>query len=320
MQKIILDVIPNGVCPRVYVNQYDIGREFQISFKEGWGSYYFQNNLTFTINGRKSDNHIFEYTEADKWDSTHYVITKSGSGASTKVTIGTTEQMTAAPGETDVQLIFTDSTNAVIGTLSFIMVVQECPGIVGDPSESVVPDVVRFVNNVRPNATGNVYLPLSEIDGIDDNVAYTEKTREMGTQHVAGEFVFVDSDNQLYEITSTINSGGTLTPGTNATARSVGDVLSQLNSDLVKYVDITFDDPSLTQYPNASVYYFSKPNVAELTDHAVLSAFVVTATGVKQMPWFTCNSNGVAGQKTIYGWVQNNSTVATKLIVRVAYI
>ena len=122
MQKIILDVIPNGVCPRVYVNQYDIGREFQISFKEGLGSYYFQNNLTFTINGRKSDNHIFEYTEADKWDSTHYVITKSGSGASTKVTIGTTEQMTAAPGETDVQLIFTDSTNAVIGTLSFIMV------------------------------------------------------------------------------------------------------------------------------------------------------------------------------------------------------
>lgn len=245
MQKIILDVIPNGVCPRVYVNQYDIGREFQISFKEGLGSYYFQNNLTFTINGRKSDNHIFEYTEADKWDSTHYVITKSGSGASTKVTIGTTEQMTAAPGETDVQLIFTDSTNAVIGTLSFIMVVQECPGIVGDPSESVVPDVVRSVNNVRPSATGNVYLPLSEIDGIDDNVAYTERTREMGTQHVAGEFIFVDSDNQLYEITSTINSGGTLTPGTNATARSVGDALSALTSDLT----------SIKIYPNTRIYF-----------------------------------------------------------------
>ena len=112
------------------------------------------------------------------------------------------------------------------------MVVQECPGIVGDPSESVVPDVVRFVNNIAPSGTGNVYLPLRDIPGIDDNVAYTEKTREMGTQHVAGEFVFVESDNQLYEITSTINSGGTLTPGTNATACSIGDVLRQLNSDI----------------------------------------------------------------------------------------
>ena len=244
MQKIVLDVIPNGIRPRVYVNQYDIGRQFEISFREGGNPYYFEDDPTFMINGRKADNHVFDYTEAEMWDNRHYVITKSGSGASLKVLIGTTEQMTAAAGEVDVQLTFYETIAGTdIGTLNFVMVVQESPGAYGDPSESDVPDVARSVCGIPANAHGNVSLRWADMSSID-NLAITEATRTMTSQRVAGTYVFVKADDQLYEITTTINASGTLTPGTNATARSVGDVLSQLNSDLAsmlksKYVEIT---------------------------------------------------------------------------------
>ena len=230
MQKIILDVVPNGIEPRVYVNQFDTGRTFQIAFKENFGSYYFPNDVVFRINGRKADNHIFEYSEADKWDSTHYVITKSGSGDSLVVTIATTEQMTAAAGEAEVQLTFKSSSasNDILGTLNFILVVQEKPDANGDPSESDMPGLVRSVNGVDPDASGNVLLPPAQGAIGAHNIAPVEPTRIMSTARAAGTQVYVTADDQLYDIISSIGSGGTLTPGTNAIASSISsDLASQ---------------------------------------------------------------------------------------------
>ena len=113
MQKINLNIIPDGICPKVYVNQFDIGRQFQIKFLEDTIAYNMPNGVTIKINGRKADNHVFEYTETDKYDDTHYVITKSGSSTSFLVVISTTEQMTAAAGDAEVQLTLKDSSNRV---------------------------------------------------------------------------------------------------------------------------------------------------------------------------------------------------------------
>lgn len=228
MQKIVLDVIPSGIQPRVYVDQYDLGRQFQITFKEGMGDYAFAPGTIIKINGRKSDGHVFEYTESSKWDATHYVISKSGSGSSTVVTISTTEQMTAAAGDADVQLTLQNSAGAVIGTLNFIMVVQMRPSAAGDPSESDLPDIVRSVNNILPDADGNVQIsPVG--DGIGaSNISTVEPTRTMRTAYSAGDYVYVTADDQLYRVTSPIGANGTLTPGTNAVA-------CVLTSDLVDY-------------------------------------------------------------------------------------
>ena len=231
MQAIKLNIIPDGIYPRVCVNQYDIGRQFQILFYEDISRYYMPNGITFKINGRKADNHVFEYTESDKYDDSHYVITKSGSGTSFSIVISTTEQMTAAAGDAEVQLTLKDSANRVIGTLNFILAVQERPASVGDPSESDLPDIVRSVNGIGPDADGDVGLKWSDMSSVS-NLAITEETRTMTAQRVAGSYVFVKADDQLYEVTTTINASETLTPGTNATARSVGYVLAQLNSDL----------------------------------------------------------------------------------------
>lgn len=256
MQKIILDVVPNGIEPRVYVNQFDTGRTFQIAFKENFGSYYFPNDVVFRINGRKADNHIFEYSEADKWDATHYVITKSGSGDALVVTIATTEQMTAAAGEAEVQLTFKSSSasNDILGTLNFILVVQEKPDANGDPSESDIPGLVRSVNGIDPDASGNVLLPPAQGAIGAHNIAPVEPTRIMSTARAAGTQVYVTADDQLYNITSPIGSGGTLTPGTNATVASISSDLASI--------------PMLTTL-------WASPNVAEgIVDNIALSESV----------------------------------------------
>ena len=244
MQKIILDVVPNGIEPRVYVNQFDTGRTFQIAFKENFGSYYFPNDVVFRINGRKADNHIFEYSEADKWDSTHYVITKSGSGDSLVVTIATTEQMTAAAGEAEVQLTFKSSSasNDILGTLNFILVVQEKPDANGDPSESDMPGLVRSVNGVDPDASGNVLLPPAQGAIGAHNIAPVEPTRIMSTARAAGTQVYVTADDQLYDIISSIGSGGTLTPGTNAIASSISGDLASKQIKTTKLSSVAFNN------------------------------------------------------------------------------
>lgn len=230
MQKITLNLIPDGVPPVVYVNQFDTGREFQISFKEGLSPYNFPSGVVFRINGRKADNHVFEYTESDKWDASHNIITKSGSGTSLTVTIATSEQMTAAAGDAEVQLTFKSSSasNDILGTLNFILAVQEKPDANGDPSESDLPDRVESVNGIGPDANGNVLLPpaLGAIGA--HNIAPVEPTRIMSTARAAGTQVYVTADDQLYDIISPIGSGGTLTPGTNAIASSISSDLTNL--------------------------------------------------------------------------------------------
>ena len=244
MQKITLNLIPDGVPPVVYVNQFDTGREFQISFKEGLSPYNFPSGVVFRINGRKADNHVFEYTESDKWDASHNIITKSGSGTSLTVTIATSEQMTAAAGDAEIQLTFKSSSasNDILGTLNFILAVQEKPDANGDPSESDLPDRVESVNGIGPDANGNVLLPpaLGAIGA--HNIAPVEPTRIMSTARAAGTQVYVTADDQLYDIISSIGSGGTLTPGTNAIASSISGDLASKQIKTTKLSSVAFNN------------------------------------------------------------------------------
>lgn len=300
MQVITLNIVPDGTCEVVHANQYDIGRAFIIRFRDD-GANAVINNPTVKINGRKTDQHVFLYTESDKYDASHYIITKSGSGTTFQVTIKTSEQMTAAVGDVLCQLTL-EQNDSVIGTLNFIIHVQEQPYATGDPSETELPSIiaeateqmeaaaasaqqaedavehypyinstnknwmvynaiqgefvdtgvraqgidgsgaVQTVNNVLPDANGNVDVKWSDMSSVS-NLAITEETRTMTAQRVEGSYVFVKADDQLYEVTTTIDANGTLTPGTNATARSVGYVLAQLNSDLV---DLNYSGKTLS--------------------------------------------------------------------------
>ena len=276
MQKITLNLIPDGVPPVVYVNQFDTGREFQISFKEGLSPYNFPSGVVFRINGRKADNHVFEYTESDKWDATHNIITKSGSGTSLTVTIATSEQMTAAAGDAEIQLTFKSSSasNDILGTLNFILAVQEKPDANGDPSESDLPDRVESVNGIGPDANGNVLLPPAQGAIGAHNIAPVEPTRIMSTARAAGTQVYVTADDQLYDIISPIGSGGTLTPGTNAIASSISSDLA--SKDVSS--QFTYSSEVLTNFKallagNVLSLYGSTPSRQFVSATAIIADF-----------------------------------------------
>ena len=81
---------------------------------------------------------------------------------------------------------------------------------------------------------------MNEEDGLvsGSNIGAVEMTRTMSASHAKGSFVYVVADDQTYEITSALNATDSLDPGTNATARNIGEVLSSINSHLTDLIDI----------------------------------------------------------------------------------
>jgi hypothetical protein len=88
-------------------------------------------------------------------------------------------------------------------------------------------------NAIAVKDDGRIQKGASDAFAAASNLAPVEMTRTMAASHSAGSFLFVAADDQFYQVgSSTLSQGATLTPGTNATAKSVSDVLASLNSHL----------------------------------------------------------------------------------------
>lgn len=87
-------------------------------------------------------------------------------------------------------------------------------------------------NAIAVKDDGRILKGAADAFPAASNLAPVEMTRTMSTQRTAGSYVYVAADDVTYKITTTIAASGTLTPGTNATAVNVGDVLSSISSDL----------------------------------------------------------------------------------------
>ena len=87
---------------------------------------------------------------------------------------------------------------------------------------------------------GNTINGVSLSDGYPsagNNLSSVERTKYIRNgAHAAGSYVYIVEDDQLYQVGSTaLAINDTLTPGTNATAVKVTDILGQLNSELTNY-------------------------------------------------------------------------------------
>lgn len=78
-----------------------------------------------------------------------------------------------------------------------------------------------------------------------DMAPVVEQTRTMSAQRAAGSYVFVVADKKTYYIDTTIASGGTLTPGTNATESTpfekiagLTSAVNTINSDLADIIKV----------------------------------------------------------------------------------
>lgn len=95
-------------------------------------------------------------------------------------------------------------------------------------------------NAIAVKSDGRIQKGTSNAFAAASNLAPVEMTRTMTASHAAGSFLYVAADDQFYQVRSTaLSVGATLTPGSNADARTVGEVLATLNSELTNMIQHT---------------------------------------------------------------------------------
>lgn len=126
MQKVKLNLIPQGVPPVVYASLYDVHREFQFEIFDGITDYVIPEDAVVTLFGTKPDSKSFSYNSKDQSD----IVSFSDS----VVAVNSTQQMTAIPGTTNCEIRITRDTT-VLGTLNFKLYVEKST-FPADPWES----------------------------------------------------------------------------------------------------------------------------------------------------------------------------------------
>lgn len=132
MEQINLNLIPSGIMPRCHVSQYDAGRVIKFNLFDGNTPYSIASGDTVTLNVRKPDNTIV-------------TAAATATQGQTYVTIETTEQMCAVFGDNLCELNITNGGDS-IGSLNFIMEVEEDVLSNGDPSQSEIHDLAEQVD------------------------------------------------------------------------------------------------------------------------------------------------------------------------------
>jgi len=139
MQQNNLQYAPTGITPVVHVSQFDEGRQFRFKLYDEVMAYTMPSGTTAQIDGIKPDGRGFSYTDC---------ISVSGNTA----TITTKKQMTIVPGEVKCEIRFVNGTNN-IGTLNFLMIVEESPiNENTDISETVLPVIFQLATEQMENA------------------------------------------------------------------------------------------------------------------------------------------------------------------------
>lgn len=133
MQKVKLNLIPQGVPPVVYASQYDVGRQFEFEIYESDVEYEIPSGAVVTFQGTKPDNHSFAYSTADE----ESVISVSGS----VITVTSTEQMTAIPHKSMCEIIIRNG-KVILGTLNVILDVEK--GAIPEDANSSASDLSAY--------------------------------------------------------------------------------------------------------------------------------------------------------------------------------
>lgn len=108
MYELVLNLIPQGILPRLNVSQYDHGQTVDVTLYEGSTAYTLPSGATVTVSGTKADNTGFEYN-CTTTDGLSFTIA---------------DQMTVFAGEVECELTIRYGNNR-ISTINFILDVEK---------------------------------------------------------------------------------------------------------------------------------------------------------------------------------------------------
>lgn len=137
----VLNLIPGGIIPIVYVNQYDKGYEKRFFLYKGAEPFNIADNMSVTIRGTKGDDHGI-------------IDSVSTTVGSNLVSVTLTEQMTAVKGIRNVyELRIVDTNDLLVGTVNFILAVEPSSlddgTIISDSDLSYAEDVYNRLQSVE---------------------------------------------------------------------------------------------------------------------------------------------------------------------------
>ena len=136
-QSINLQIIPNGVLPKVYASQFDVGREVQFNLFDGASAYTPPAGTAIRFEGKKSDGTGFSYA-----------CTNVGN----VVTVELTDQMTVFAEEIPCEIRMALNGDD-IGTLNVILCVEKSPIDAGVPiSDTEIPAIIDLARQEQYTA------------------------------------------------------------------------------------------------------------------------------------------------------------------------
>lgn len=296
-QKINLNLIPNGVMPRVNVSQYDYGsRTLEITLYNGSSLFTIPTGANVIIQGTKKDNRGFQYSNLEF----------SGS----VVTADITQQMTVFEDEVQVELVIItgsgDNTQQ-LATANFILNVE--PAAL--KSDIVVSETDIPAIQTLPEAMEEVEAAVKLIETVLPAIEGAEAWA-VGTK----DGVPVTSEDEQYHNNSKYYAEQASTSETNAglsASAASGSATSASGSaeDAEAYgigkrggVDVTSGDVA---YQNNSKYYAglasnSANNASTSETNAGLSESAASGYSDESEAWATGEINGtpVASDKPQY--------------------
>lgn len=142
MESFNLNIIPGKAWPVCHASQYDIGRTIRINLFEGGTVYTLDGAETISLSVRKPDGNVVTASVTNTSDS--------------YVEIETTEQMTAVHGSNVCELKIEEGGD-VIGTMNFILEVEQDPLEGGIESQSEIDNLETQVSDMVTTALADQY-------------------------------------------------------------------------------------------------------------------------------------------------------------------
>ena len=170
MQTINLNLVPGKVKPVVHSSQYDVGRSFRCNLFDGSTVLTLDGSETITIEGQKSDSHIFLYSVTNT--SNNYVD------------VTTTEQMTAVSGLVDCELRIKKGTTDV-GTANFWLEVEKAATENGTMSESDI-SLLREVEDATESAATTAETAAGQASASAESASASAVSAAESAEEAAG--------------------------------------------------------------------------------------------------------------------------------------
>jgi hypothetical protein len=171
MQTIYLDISNKGIIPTINAKQNDVGRKFCVLL--------FENGISYNAEGDKFS--LWYAGESGEGNYDEVISPDLFSVSNNHVIVELSPQMLSKPGDGNLCLTISDNEDRTIGLWNIPYFVEELPGVQSEQKKPYYPRIVRTVNGVAPDETGNVVVRTVD----SDVVLYTQQNLSADQQSQA---------------------------------------------------------------------------------------------------------------------------------------